>query len=164
MNSRMLAIGILAALLSAMPASAQEKVFVIRHADKETGKPDPALTDAGRERASNWAEFLINAGIDVVINTDARRSRETGEIIAQSLDAERDEVPVTDLAALMDLMTFDYSEQTVLVVAHTETIPGILGNMGVSETIELAEDDYANLFLVAKPGGNDVTFVHLRMP
>lgn len=164
MNSRMLAISILAALPTAMPAIAQEKVFVIRHAEKETGKPDPALTEAGRDRASNWAEFLINAGIDVVINTDARRSRETGEIVARSLDAKREEVPVADLAALMDLMSFDYSEQTILVVAHTETIPGILRNMGISETVEVGEDDYANLFLVANPGGDGVAFVHLRMP
>lgn len=159
-----LAVSLFAVLATTSPVIGQEKIFVIRHAEKEATGSDPSLTDAGRERARDWAKLLSNAGIKIVINTNATRSRETGEIISQALAAKRAEVPISNLAALMDLMTFDYSEETILVVAHTETIPSILREMGVSDAINVTEEDYANLFFVAKSDGHTATFIHLRMP
>lgn len=146
------------------PAAAQETVLVIRHAEKAAGNDDPALTEAGRARAQAWAEMFAGSGIDIVITSDARRTRETGSVIASALDVERTETPMADIATLMDLLTFDYAEDTVLVVGHTETIPRILSDLGVFEMIEIDPHDFGSLFVVAPGAGDEPNLVRLRMP
>lgn len=151
--------------LGATPAvRAQEMVFIIRHAEKAAQGDDPALTVAGRGRAAAWAAMLGDAGIDAIYNTDARRSRETGEIIAGLIGVETAELPLASSTGVVDLIAFDHAEDRVLVIAHTETIPSILGGLGVPGDVEIAEDDFANLFVVAFAASGDADVVRLRMP
>lgn len=145
-------------------AFAQEMAFIIRHADVVSGMDDPPLSTTGRERAKGWAEMLRDAGIDVVVHTDAARSRETGRLVADALAADRREVPIADMAALLDLLTFDHAEDRVLVVAHSETIPGLLERLGIAPPEEVAKDDYANLFVVTFTDGEALAHARLRMP
>ena len=153
-----------ATVMLASPAASQEMAFVIRHAEKEAAGDDPALTAAGRGMAQDWSRMLKGSGIKAVINTDARRSRETGNIIATALGVEQVEVPMADIAGLLDLLTFDYDGQIVLIVAHTETIPAILSRMGVQEKVEIADDDYRRLFLVMGAANDERTLVKLGLP
>lgn len=151
--------------LAIAPAvAAQERAFIIRHAEKEATGADPGLTAAGREMASNWSRMLASAGIDIVLHTDARRSRETGSIIAQALGVGRSETAMADVAGLFDLLEFDHAEDNVLIVAHTETIPGILARLGVEENVRIASDDYRNLFAVTFGESGEASLVRLRLP
>lgn len=153
----------LSALLSctlALPGIAQEAVFVIRHAEKDVGE-DPALTEAGRIRAARWAAMLEQAGINAVITTDARRTQETGGIIAKALDLPTSTIDRQDIAGLIDLMSFDHEEDRVLVVAHRETI---LSALGLFDEVSIPEDDFANLFTVTGLLDDAPVLVHQRMP
>ena len=152
-------------MLVSWPAltKAQEKVLLIRHAEKEANDEDPALTEAGRMRAEAWADMFSDSDIQAVITTDARRTRETGMIIAGHLELERKEVATFDVLGLLDLLSFDHEDQTVLVVAHAETIPAILSALGSPKDVQIAQDDFTNLFVIipsAQPGG---VATHLRM-
>jgi len=149
---------------SFVPAQAQEMVFLIRHAEKEASGKDPKLTGAGRERAGDWADMLQFGGIDVVFTSDATRTRETGQIISESLDVPRKEVSREDVAGLMDLLEFDHADEKVLIVGHAETIPLILSRLGVSDMIEISQDDYANLLVVTPGPDDEPALVRLRMP
>ena len=156
----------LSALLScnlALPGIALEAVFVIRHAEKDVGE-DPALTEAGRIRAARWAAMLEQAGINAVITTDARRTQETGGIIAKALDLPTSTIDRQDIAGLIDLMSFDHEEDRVLVVAHRETISSILSALGLFDAVSIPEDDFANLFTVTGLLDDAPVLVHQRMP
>ena len=87
---------------------------------------DPDITEAGRDRAAAWARLLSDAGLDLVITSDAKRTRETGGIIAEHLGLPTDSLPAADVAGLVDMLEFDHAEDRVLIVGHTETIPGML--------------------------------------
>lgn len=152
------------ACLIAAPAVAQEAVFVIRHAEKQLSGDDPALTEAGRVRAAAWAEMLRSTGVGAVVTSDARRTRETGGLIADILALPVTEHDRTDTAGLIDLLGFDHEDDIVLVVAHTETIPGILSMLGVADPPEIPTDEFANLFVVRPVGVDTAALTHLRMP
>jgi len=157
-------IAMCAFVMSILPAASQNMALVIRHAEKEAVGKDPALTAAGRGTAQDWSKMLMGSGVEIVIHTDARRSRETGKIIASALGVEQAEVPMADIAGLFDLLTFDYEEQNVLIIAHTETIPAILSRLGVQEKVEIAANDYKNLFLVISAANSQGALVKLRLP
>lgn len=150
------------AFLMVVPASAQDRVFVIRHAEKAEGV-DPPLTPQGRERAARWGALLSDAGIDVVIHTDAARSRETAGIVSEALGVAPVELPLNDTAGITDLIEFDHEDDTVLIVAHTETIPGLLVRLGTSVDVAIGEDDFASLFIVS-PEPEEADLLRLRMP
>lgn len=143
-------------------SSAQEAVFIIRHAERADGE-DPPITPAGRDRSVRWAEMLSGAGIAHVYTSTARRTAETGAIIAEALGVESEALPPNDIAPLLDLMSFDFEDERVLVVGHTETIPNILREFGAFEQIELSRDDYGRMFVV-HPGDDEPLILELQMP
>ncbi len=146
-----------------MPVTAQEIVYVIRHAEKEPSGADPSLTPAGERRASTWARFLELAGLDAVLTSEAKRSRQTGAIIAGLLQLETRAAPGMDGIALADMVQFDYEDSLLLIVGHTETIPGILKGLGVQEPVEVTDEEFDRLFILFNAGSDDAQLVSLRM-
>ena len=158
---------VLVALLVGVPASqafAEAAVYIIRHGEKELTGADPALTEAGRERAAGWAEMLRAVDLKIILTSDAKRTRETGGIIARSLGIPHKALPVQDVAGLTDLIDFDHEDDNVLIVGHTETIPQILSNLGSIENVEINQSDFANLFILARQETDEPQLIRLRMP
>ena len=150
--------------MTAFASMAQEAVYVIRHAEKELSGDDPAITAEGEVRAAAWAEMLEHAELDVVFTSDAKRTQQTGEIIAKKLGLPLNSVSRTDTAGLIDALSFDHEEDTVLVVGHAETIPGILGSLGTFEDVDISQTDFANLFILLRPGAEEPRLIRMRMP
>lgn len=161
---RILCAGLILNLAIGFDAAAQEAVYLIRHGEKELSGADPALTPEGRLRAANWAEMLGNVGLDAIITSDALRTQETGSIVANALGLQTNALPKGDVGGLVDTLEFDHEENTVLVVAHAETIPHILEYFGVLEDIAIDQDEFANLYVVLRPSSDDPTYIHLLMP
>jgi 2,3-bisphosphoglycerate-dependent phosphoglycerate mutase len=151
-------------LCSATPALAQHTVFLIRHAEKQLDVPDPALTNEGRARATHWAALLAAAGIDAIYTSDALRTQQTGEIIAGELGLGTTVWPASDSAGLVDILQFDHLDDRVLIVGHTETLPGILQLLGVNETVSLSPAEFDYLFIVYGLDTGAPTLLHLLMP
>ena len=163
MKTRLL-ISVILMTFAAPEIEAQEAVFIIRHAEKQASGEDPGLTEEGRSRATAWAEMLSQAGVAHVITTDARRTQETGTIIAGLLGVTQSQVGMTDVAGLIDLLSFDYADGRVLVVGHRETIPAIVADLGSFDEVAIESGDYANLFVLTSRGGEGVLLTRLRMP
>lgn len=70
----------------------------------------------------------------------------------------------SSVPGLIDLLSFDHEQDTVLVVGHAETIPGILEGLGVFTNIDISQTDFANLFVVLQPGADDTRLIRIRMP
>ena len=145
-------------------AIAQDAVYLIRHGEKELSGDDPALTPEGRQRAADWAEMLRKVGVDVVLTSDALRTRETGGIIAAELDLEASALPTNDITGLVDALEFDHEDETVLVIGHAETIPRILEALGVLDSITIDQNEFDNLFIVQRPSLEEPLFFRLIMP
>lgn len=154
----------LLAVIVSFPAAAQEVVYVIRHAEKEIIGEDPSITDEGKARAAAWAEMLQHAELDVVFTSDAKRTQETGAIIAEILELPTHSVDRADSTGLTDVLSFDHEEDVVLVVGHAETIPAIIESLGAFNEIDISQTDFANLFIVVQPGGEELRLIRMRMP
>jgi len=153
-----------AVMATAAASTAQEVVYVIRHAEKELSGDDPSITEVGRARAAAWAEMLLYAGLDVVFTSDAKRTQQTGDIIAGKLGLPINSMNRDDTAALIDTLNFDHEEDTVLIVGHAETIPGILENLGASADTEISQSDFANLFILIDTGTDQTRLIQMQMP
>jgi broad specificity phosphatase PhoE len=132
------------ALLST--ATAQSTIFIVRHAEKADATKDPDLSEAGRARAEALAKTLREANITAVYATEFKRTQQTAAPLAKVLGIIVTTLPAKDNAALIAKLRA--SNGNALIVGHGDTIPDLIKALGISEPINITENDYDNLFVV----------------
>jgi broad specificity phosphatase PhoE len=124
--------------------SAQPTIFIVRHAEKADSSKDSDLSEAGRARAEALAKMLKDANITAIYVTEFKRTQQTAAPLAKALGIPVTTLPAKDYAALIaKLRTLNGK---ALVVGHGDTIPGMIKELGISDPINIADNDYDNLF------------------
>jgi 2,3-bisphosphoglycerate-dependent phosphoglycerate mutase len=135
---------LLSAFLST--ATAQSTIFIVRHAEKADATKDPDLSEAGRARAEALAKTLRDANITAIYATEFKRTQQTAAPLAKILGITVTILPAKDNAALIAKLRA--STGNALVVGHGDTIPDLIKALGISDPINIGENDYDNLFAV----------------
>lgn len=165
-NMRYTLIGIILVVLfsfAALPAAhAQEVVYLIRHAEQVLDVEDPPLTEVGHQRANAWAAKLRNANIKVIYTSKKRRTRQTGEPIAQALSIPSEALPRRDVVGLVDRLRTRHAGDAILIVSHSRLIPKLLKELGHWEDVTIGRDDYDNLFIVVPRSESEPLVLRLR--
>lgn len=157
-----------ALLATAVAASAQNAVFVVRHAERAdavTGgqtmmATDPDLSDVGKARAESLAAALKDAGIKAIYTTEYKRTRQTAEPLAKTLGIEVTVVPARDMAGLIEKVKA--ATANVLVIGHSNTVGEVIARLGVTDPVKLTDDDYDNLFVVVPGTRPSLIRLHFR--
>ena len=147
-------------------ASAQNTVFVVRHAERADSASggssmmanDPDLSEIGKARAESLAAVLKDAGIMAIYTTEYKRTQQTAAPLAKALGIEVTAVPAREMPALIEKLKA--ATANVLVIGHSNTVGDVIARLGVTDTVKLADDDYDRLFVVVK--GEKPTLVRLR--
>ncbi|HRQ64045.1 MAG TPA: phosphoglycerate mutase family protein [Xanthomonadaceae bacterium] len=161
---------VLAVLLLAGTGSAAvaepSLVIVVRHAEKASGPGvDPGLSATGQARASALADVLADGGIDAILTTQYRRTRDTAAVLAQQLgivpgviDARRGDT-ATHVAEVADAVRAESGR--VLVVGHSNTVARIVVALGGPDLPDLCETSYGHAFVLV-PGPDKASLLRLR--
>ena len=172
--TRVCAAAVLAAsLVAARPAAASDQViFLVRHAEKGAspaaeparGKSmmadDPPLSAAGHDRAAKLAALLASANVQYIFTTEFLRTRQTAAPLAEKrklkpvMSASKDPGPL--VARVRQV------KGNVLIVGHSNTLPDLLKKLGVKDVVNIADDEYDNLFIVVRPATGGPTLIRLR--
>jgi phosphohistidine phosphatase SixA len=147
---------LLLATAQILSAAEPQVVVLVRHAEKAAAPPaDVQLSAAGRARAKGLAAALADAGVETIITTQFRRTRETAEPLATKLgitprvlDAAAD--ATAHAQAVADAVRA--GGHVVLVVGHSNTVPQIIKALGGPDLSDLCETSFAHFFtLVLAP-------------
>jgi len=149
---------LLSAFLST--ATAQSTIFIVRHAEKADATKDPDLSEAGRARAEALAKMLKDANITAIYATEFKRTQQTATPLAKVLGITVTILPAKDNAALIAKLRA--STGNALVVGHGDTIPDLIKALGISDPINIAENDYDNLFAVVPDQKPHLIRLHYR--
>ena len=157
---------ILAALLLPVAANAQQAVFLVRHAELPgAAMADPKnvpISPTGKARAQRLAALLKDAGISAIYVTDFTRTKQTAQPLAKELGKDLVVVPKGDPKLLVERLRKDNASQTVLLVGHTDTLPGLIKALGYPSDIKIDAQDYGNVFIVTPKGEGAPAFLRLR--
>jgi broad specificity phosphatase PhoE len=155
------ALFLLLSLLFVSAAAAQSTIFIVRHAEKAgDGGNDPDLSDLGRARAETLANMLKDAGISAIYVTELKRTQQTGAPLAKTLHLDTTIVPAKETAALVAKLRA--SPGNFLVVGHGNTIPDLIKGFGIATPINIAENDYDNLFVLLLEERPRLIHLHYR--
>lgn len=159
---RLFALG-LAALFgaAALPAAAQPLVYLVRHGERQELANDPGLSPAGEARAQRLAAMLADSGLRAIYTTPYRRTMEHAAPTARRLGLTPVVLPARDTEALLARLRSHGSDEAVLVVGHSNTLPAVLHGLGYRAEVTIAEDEFDRLFVLV-PGGVAPVLARLR--
>ena len=171
-------------LLHAGPAAAQQVFFLVRHAERadvpasvpppqstpaagQKAAPhgmmipaDPPLSPAGEQRAAKLAAMLSASGIKAIFTSEYTRTRQTAAPLAQKLNLKPVMAAAKDPAPLVGQLR--RLQGNALIVGHADTIPDLMRQLGVAETVTIGDNDYDNLFVVVRTAAGRATLVRLK--
>jgi len=115
------------------PAAAGEPgepamVFLVRHAEKQETAGDPALSEAGQQRARELAGLLRDAGIGFIYSTDFLRTRGTAAPLAEQQGLLVTLYDWNEMGSLVEELKTPGHRS--LVVGHSDTTPELVGMLG----------------------------------
>jgi broad specificity phosphatase PhoE len=148
-------------LATAAAAEAQRAIFLVRHGEKVDESRDADLSDAGRARAALLARLLGDAGITAIYSSDFQRTRKTAQPLADALGL-RVTIIAREADAVVRELRKGRNRETVLLVAHSDTLPAILSGLGHRERVTIADAEYDNLFVITPRAGAPPTVLRLR--
>jgi len=156
------AVVLAAMLLQAPPAFAQKAIVVVRHAEKADQTADPVLSAEGTARAVALAKALRSLDVKAVYVTQYRRTALTAAPLIAASGLKAIEVHSDATPELVARMKKEHAADVVLTVGHSNSVPRILKLLGVTETVELADTDYDNLFIVVPTGSGAPVLLRLK--
>lgn len=145
-------------LVVASAASAEPIVVIVRHAEKMDNSEDAGLSPAGRARAEQLARILKDAHITAIFTSERKRTQETAAPLAKSTGVAPTIVPAKDYTTLVSKLR--QAPGAALVVGHGNTIPDIIKALGVETPVQIPDDDYSDLFVVALQGKPQLLRLH----
>ena len=143
MTKRFALCGLLLSML-VTTATAESTIFIVRHGERADSSNDSDLSVAGRARAEALSKMLSDAKIIAIYATEFKRTQQTAAPLAKALGITVTTVQLKDKDALVAKLRA--LNGNALVVGHGNTIPDLVKALGISEPINIGENDYDNLF------------------
>jgi broad specificity phosphatase PhoE len=133
-------------------------VYLIRHAEKASDTDlNPDLSSRGRARAESLAVQLRDSGVNMIIISDLKRTRQTAAPLAKLRHLQPRIIPIgssvdTHVRRVASEIR-RHQGATILVVGHNNTVNRILEKIGGEKIGDLCTDEYANLIIVSLSEG-----------
>ena len=155
-------------------SQATTTIIFVRHAERAVGPADdPGLSDAGQARASELARQLVDAdvvaGVDAIYATQYKRTQETAQFVATAhKNRLQRELPVNtydaaDTQTVLEEILKNHKGKIILVVAHSNTVPELIANLGASKKVPpIADDEYDNIYIISIPWFGKTKTIRLR--
>ena len=149
------------------PASESPTHFIlVRHAEKEAGGSDPALTQAGIDRARALSHILGDTPIHALYASQFSRAQLTLDPLSGRTKLEIQVAPiegaVEDWArAFAAELKQRHLGETVVVAGHSNTTPFLARALGATAP-EMTEKDYDDLYWVTLRGDGSTDHVEFR--
>lgn len=166
MRSKQLVVAVLACAAIAIgpgvaAVTAQEVVFLVRHAERLDSSDDSPLSAEGRERAARLAQMLRDAHITAIYVTQFQRTAQTAQPLADLLKLPLMKMPAADPRALVTRLRGSDAHTRALVVSHSDRLPSLLRDLGGTE-VSIPAAEYDDLFVVV-PGDRPSTSIVMRL-
>jgi phosphohistidine phosphatase SixA len=149
-------------LATANLATAQEAIYVVRHAERADTSEDSELSPAGVARSGRLSAILGKGGVTSIFASERRRTQQTAAPLADTLHITPTIVPAGNEEELIQKVRASRPSDRVLIVGHSNTVPSILRRLGVTDAVTIADNEFDNLFLVVPQRDGAPKFLRLK--
>ena len=136
-------------------------VFLVRHAEKIDSSKNPALSPAGKTRATSIARTLEDANIKFVHSTDYLRTKETAAPIAEKTRLKIYLYDAGNLPSLVQKLKRKGGRH--LVVGHSNTTPKLAQLLGGEPGPKIDENEYDRLYIISIFKNGSTNTIRMRL-
>ncbi|MEO8166915.1 MAG: phosphoglycerate mutase family protein [bacterium] len=122
-------------------------VFLVRHAERLNDSDTTSISEKGIERANDLAHALSSAGIQRIYVSEKSRTTQTAHSAALQLGISPTVIPGKEISRYMDSVKAHRGDN-ILIVGHSDTVPLIMGKLGVSPLPTIGAKEFDDLFVV----------------
>jgi phosphohistidine phosphatase SixA len=136
-------------------ACAAASVHLARHAEKAAavgGDADVVLSEAGRARAQALLAWFDGKPLDAIYTTHLRRTQQTALPLATARQLELRVLAADDDAGLLRRLRDRHCGAHVLVIGHSNTVPGIAQALG-AVPFGIGEHEFGTIYTLAPASG-----------
>jgi len=124
------------------------KLYLVRHAEKQAdGSRDPELTETGKLRSANLANWFEDKNIRDVWSSDYKRTRDTAKPTLSRLGLELNIYDPGDLPALRKVLLSN--QNNALIVGHSNTTPELARLLCQCDIDDMDDSEYDRLILIS---------------
>ncbi len=132
------------------------KIYIVRHAEKQSGN-NPLLTEGGNKRAGDLMRTLQNEGLQKIYVSQYRRTQNTGDSLRIQLKIDTVHYEADTLCDKLINAIMEHGDfgKTILIIAHSNTIPQIIRKLGVKDYPygDIPNNEFDNLFMITYKKG-----------
>jgi broad specificity phosphatase PhoE len=152
LRSMLIALAVLLGGCASVPEPlVRPDIYVMRHLHTPAGANNPDLTPVGQQHAVMLDRWFAGRGApEVIYVSDTVRARQTAAVLAARLTLVPKLYDPRDTAGLVAAVLAESG--TVLVVAHSNTVPDIVAGLGGMRPAPLVHEDFGDVWRVAGPG------------
>jgi broad specificity phosphatase PhoE len=149
-------------------SQATTTIIFVRHAEKAESPPgDPELSEQGKRRVAELTRQLVDAdvvaGIDAIYSTPYKRTMETARPLSEALNLPINRYDPDDNEAVLETILKSHKGKIILVVGHSDTIPGLIADLGASKKVPPIDDmEYDNIYVISIPWFGKTKTIRLR--
>jgi broad specificity phosphatase PhoE len=149
-------------------SQATTTIIFVRHAEQTShDEADPSLSEAGKRRVAELTRQLefadVVQGIDAIYSTELKRSTETAQPLADSLNLPINIYGVDDTETVLAEILKAHKGEVILVVGHSNTVPELIANLGASKNVPPIEtDEFDNIYIISIPWFGKTKTIRLR--
>jgi broad specificity phosphatase PhoE len=141
-------------LLLSVAAFSQEtgRIFLVRHAEKQSNEQDTPLSSEGLARAKCLAQTLKDAHIGAAFVTQYQRTKQTAAPTVSEFHARETAIEAKATGQIVQAAREAAKTSNVLIVGHSNTVPDLLASFG-APAVTIPGNAYDQLFIldVAQP-------------
>ena len=122
-------------------------VFLVRHAERLNDSDTTSISEVGIERAKDLAHAVSVAGIQRIYVSEKARTLQTAFPASSQLGVMSAAITANEINRYADSVKAHRGEN-ILIVGHSDTVPLIIGKLGVSPPPTIGGSEFDNLFVV----------------
>lgn len=122
-------------------------VFLVRHAERLNDTDTTSISEEGIERAKALAHAVSAAEIRRIYVSEKTRTAQTAFPAASQFGVTAIPIPANEINQYVDSVKA-YRGDNILIVGHSDTVPLIIGKLGVPSPATIGRTEFDNLFVV----------------
>jgi broad specificity phosphatase PhoE len=123
-------------------------VILVRHAERLNSSDTTSISEIGMERAQALAHVLRASGLTRVYVSEKARTLQTAGPTAAAFGVTPVQITANEAGRYADSVKAHRGD-VILIVGHSDTIPEIIGKLGISSPPSIPSSEFDHLFVVS---------------
>ncbi len=135
-------------------------IILVRHAERLNDTDTTSISEVGIQRAQALAHVVSAAGVSKIYVSEKVRTQQTAATTAIALSITPIQITANDIDRYVDSVKAHRGD-VILIVGHSDTVPKIIGKLGISPPPTIPRTGFDHLFVVTLFRFR-ATMVHLK--